>query len=206
MSTVELLPNKEIQKTKNSNQISLQNCDFSVNSRFESSQYKQQIKRSNTEENLLKKIVIQHNYRRDHLIKRNTSENQLNIGDPKRFTFEGSDDCESNENSENRQKVKHSVREQNKTNNIQTIWFIYNPEQSNENNMKVLKDDSNRVLNSPPSPRFGDVSISFGNDHERSSSVNNEHLQTEQHQEFQDSFAKILKDGVLNSNYSTFLV
>ena len=142
-----------------------------------------------------------HNNRKEHLIKRNTVENQLNVGDPKRFTFEGSDDniyCGKSENKT----CKYSIKEP-KINSVQTI-FLYNSGAINGNRSKVLTDDSGRHLNTPPSPRFGDASLSFGNDQRASFGQGN--LLTEQNQEFQDSFANILKDGSQNNVYSSFTI
>ena len=83
--------------------------------------------------------------------------------------------------------------------------FLYNSGVWGVNRSKILRDDSGRHLNTPPSPRFGDASLSFGNEHEKYSNLQ-VHLHTEQNQEFQDSFAKILKDGVQNNNYSSFSI
>ena len=89
----------------------------------EISELNHSLKKSNTEEDLLKKIAIMHNSRKEHLIRRNTAENQLNVTDPKRFTFEGSEDNISNGNSENKVN-KYVSKELNKINPIQTV-FLY---------------------------------------------------------------------------------
>ena len=68
---------------------------------------------------------------------------------------------------------------------IQTV-FLYDPWKQTHTTEKVLKDESQKHFNMPPSPRFGEMSLSFGNEDKSS---NKQYLETEQAPQFNDSFS-----------------
>lgn len=84
----------------------------------------------------------------------------------KEFTFEGNecDDITSNhENIDEKQPKEKSLQT---IKSIQTV-FLYEPWKDDKNYNWILKDESKKHLNMPPSPRFGEMSLSFGcNDNE----------------------------------------
>lgn len=138
---------------------------------------------------LAKIIRLRHNQRKNKLIPRNKlQEDTLLCEDPQGFTFEGNEDQE-NTQSEPNLKLISTVEDQ-KVDLTPSI-FLYNPKTCKANN-KILIDDSNRHLNMPPSPRFGDFSLSFGNENDSKGTPMFYHFETEQTQEIFDSFTRMM--------------
>ena len=115
---------------------------------------------------LIDEIRLKHSKRRSQLVHRNASKNEelLPCG-PKGFTFEGSEERSNNSRTSEKRKDDSKSKDQNMIRWIQTI-FLYDPQKLDTSNLNILKDESNKHLNMPPSPRFGDLSLSFGNDYD----------------------------------------
>lgn len=132
----------------------MQNNEFSKKLHQEMLAISSSLRKCSTHETLFKEISQKHSTRKDNLLKRNSLRNELNMIDSKKFTFEGSDEneCRSNSESLNR---SNSKKEQSNSNYIQAV-FMYNYK-NEEKNGNILKDNSGRHANTPPSPRFGDT-------------------------------------------------
>lgn len=99
-------------------------------------------------------ITSRHSERKAKLVKRNKTNKDLILLGPKIPTFERND-----LNSEVKNTWFFTPRRDNIL--IKSI-FYYNPQSACEVEVeKILKDDTQKCINGPPSPRFGDE-ISFG--------------------------------------------
>lgn len=58
----------------------------------------------------------------------------------------------------------------------------------------------------PPSPRFGEISLSFGNEWDSKSGNYPYYFETEQTQELQDSFTKIAKESKSIPHHSSVIL
>ena len=121
-------------------------------------------KSNTTNEDVIKSIASYHQTN-SGVIKKN---NKQKKEESKKLNFEREDKSERKDNLENR--INNvTFKGNNWVNYVQAV-FMYNPNSKQDKDVKILKDDSSRHLNTPPSPRFGDMSLSFGNDHDTRSS------------------------------------
>lgn len=155
-------------------------------------EFASKFKKSCSQADMLNLISTKHTSRKDHLVKRNTLQSKLKIEEPKRFTFE-------NEERQHRGSFENGIETSLQkgpsiAKYVQSV-FSYNHSKKKDSILDILKDDSNRHLNAPPSPRFGEMSLSFGNNLETRSTGDPENFNSDEAEEICEGFSNLLRNS-----------
>lgn len=137
------------------------------------------------------------------MVKQNTLQSKLRIEEPKRFTFEN-DERQHRGSFENI--IQSSIQKGPSIAKYVQSVFSYSQNKKKESFVDILKDDSNKHLNAPPSPRFGEMSLSFGNNLETKSTGDPENINSEDADEICESFSNLLRNGNQRRKHSSIII